>query len=216
MKKYPTFFKENGCSLVSNAFEKQVINFSISVNAGERHRQRLRILELPGGVEIVDARKPENGDAYPVLGARLNAVDGQLSAKAYRQDLEMSFAGLYSKGKRRTPLISFICDNAPTTDVTRIKPIAEEKNVPFGIGVITALVGTSGYMTYAQIKEMEPVGCEIMAHSHQHRDSSTLTPEELDEDVKINLSLLRQNGFNPSGFIYPYNEYRNWTNRNCS
>src|SRR5690606_35136020 len=29
--------------------------------------------------------------------------------------------------------------------------------------------------------------------------------------VMTNLSLLRQNGFNPTGFIYPLNEYRDWT-----
>lgn len=79
------------------------------------------------------------------------------------------------------------------------------KKIPFGIGVITSRVASGSYLSYDEIRDLEKAGCEIMSHSHLHSNLMELTKHEIDVDISTSLSLLRQNGFNPTSFIYPYN-----------
>lgn len=141
-------------------------------------------------------------DAGPV-----NELDRRISEQLRETNdyTDSSYSNLNSGKKGIKPLMTFICDDATIADVSKIKPIAEEKNVPFGIGVITSRVGTGNYANWEQIQELKDAGCEIMSHSHNHDNLTELTEDEMAEDLSTSLKILRQNGHNPTGFIYPYN-----------
>src|SRR5690625_2971783 len=93
----------------------------------------------------------------------------------------------------------------------------QDKNIPIGIGVITKYVGgerdSGPVMTWDDLKLMQKNGAEIMSHTHEHRNSTELTPEELDEDLRKSRQALIENGFIVDGLIYPYNANNSGTNK---
>lgn len=112
--------------------------------------------------------------------------------------------------KEKRVIVSFIADDAPKNDLTKLLPIMQSKNIPVGIGVITDLVGKTDsgmgeMMTWDDIKLMERNGAEIMGHTHMHRNSAELTPVEFEADLIMNKKILAQRGYLADGLIYPYN-----------
>ena len=149
--------------------------------------------------EIIAARGGKT-----TLGQRLDETNTQLAQAINYTEMAFSTMGTRKKGKR--PIVSFIFDDGAIKDYTDMKPIVENKNIPVGLGIVTSWAGSGpNYMNWEQIAEMEAIGCEIMAHSHKHRDSATLSESVLEEDVSTNLNILREKGYNPTGFIYPFN-----------
>src|SRR5690625_1887539 len=91
--------------------------------------------------ETIAARtNTKESKTYENLGKRLDEEYGKVTAQLAQTDNEMestySIISTRKKGKR--PLIVFTVDDATKSDLTKIKPIALEKNIPFGIGVITS------------------------------------------------------------------------------
>src|SRR5690625_4787768 len=136
----------------------------------------------PDGISYVYRYDGEKWEKIQAIDVTLvNEVDNRLSAqlagKTKMIDHSYSTLGQRRKGKR--PIFSFISDDAPIQDYTILKPIIEEKNIPVGIAVITSTINTSGNLSWQQLKELESLGCEVMSHTHQHRDSRTLSEEVL-------------------------------------
>jgi len=160
--------------------------------------------------ETIAARtNTKESKTYENLGKRLDEEYGKVTAQLVQKTklIDQSYSILEQRRKGKRPIFSFISDDAPIQDYTILKPIIEEKNIPVGIAVITSTINTSGNLSWQQLKELESLGCEVMSHTHQHRDSRTLSEEVLDEDVSTSLRVLRQNGFDPLGFVYPFNSH---------
>ncbi|MEW4328238.1 polysaccharide deacetylase family protein [Rossellomorea marisflavi] len=163
--------------------------------------------------EVVQARGGE-----PLLYERLNKADERQSESL--KYFTTNFNYLNDAKKEKKCIVSFIADDAPKSDLLKLLPVMAEKKVPVGIGVITSRVGSSyqlnenttiEYMTWEEIKRMELNGAEIMAHSHLHRPSTTLTEKELYEDMKMCKSILNSKGYIADGFIYPNNASSDFT-----
>lgn len=152
--------------------------------------------------EVVQARGTHN-----TVGERLNSIDQDLEQTYDFADVATGM--LYTRKHERKPIVSFIADDGTITDYTKLKPVVEDKNVPLGIGIVTTWMDTSNYMTTAQIKEMESLGCEIMSHSHTHPNFATLSADEQHYEFAISKQILREKGFNPRCFVYPYNSTNN-------
>ena len=151
------------------------------------------------------------------LGQRLDETDEHLAQNMKYATTNFNY--LNDAKKQRKPIVSFIADDAPKSDLTKLLPIIQEKNVPLGIGVITSRVGKDfdfdgtiiPHMDWEDIKLMSDNGVEIMAHTHEHRDSTTLTDEILYEDIATNKRILNEHGYLADGFIYPYNSFNSRT-----
>ena len=88
-------------------------------------------------------------------------------------------------------------------------PYLKKNKIPFILFVSTEPIGKNGYMTWKQIKEIEKYSFAIIGHhSHTHDYLIDKTNEEFISDIEIaNNLFLKELGYIPSLFSYPFGEY---------
>lgn len=108
----------------------------------------------------------------------------------------------FSRGEMPTvkPLVTFIDDDGSSLFKTTVKPIIEEKNVPFVLAIPTSISG----LTVEELKYLqEEDGCEIVSHTHTHATLATLTEAELETEFAATKNWLHENGFTDDVLVYP-------------
>ena len=100
-------------------------------------------------------------------------------------------------------------DDAFESFYTDAWPYLRENKIPFILFVSTEPVGKKGYMTWEQIKEVESKEFTYIGHhSHSHKYLIDVSNEEFIFDIeKANNIFLRELGYIPSLFSYPFGEY---------
>ena len=100
-------------------------------------------------------------------------------------------------------------DDAFESFYTEAWPYLKENRIPFILFVSTQPVGKKGYMTWEQIKEVESKDFAFIGHhSHTHEYLIDLGNEEFILDIETaNKIFLREIGYIPSLFSYPFGEY---------
>jgi len=88
-------------------------------------------------------------------------------------------------------------------------PYLRENKIPFILFVSTEPVGKKGYMTWKQIKEVENYNFTFIGHhSHTHEYLIDVSNEEFIKDIETaNNIFLKELGYIPSLFSYPFGEY---------
>ena len=88
-------------------------------------------------------------------------------------------------------------------------PVLKEKKIPFILFVNTREVGTFNYMTWDQIKEINSEKFAFIGHhSHTHSYLIDKTNDQFISDIeKANGIFLKELGYIPSLFSYPFGEY---------
>ena len=88
-------------------------------------------------------------------------------------------------------------------------PILKEKKIPFILFVSTREVGSSNYMTWSQIEELDKEDfVEIGNHSHTHEYLVDENYEFIKNDIEKSMSIFKQKlGKNSKFFSYPFGEY---------
>ncbi len=88
-------------------------------------------------------------------------------------------------------------------------PYLRKNKIPFILFVSTEPVGKKGYMSWSQIKEIEKMNfATIGHHSHSHEYLIDVTNENFIKDIeKANKIFLKQIGYVPKLFSYPFGEY---------
>ena len=102
-------------------------------------------------------------------------------------------------------------------------PILKKLNIPATIFIVTATVGATAesgrvgtsHFTWEQAKEMQQSGIiDIHSHSHTHRDMTSLSPAQLQEELRLSRYLIEKNlGKNCYVFSYPFGKYNETTSR---
>lgn len=115
----------------------------------------------------------------------------------------------YKNGEIAIPkhscLIDF--DDGYEQNYTVALEIIKKYNIPVNIYVIDNCIGTPGYMTWEQIKEMDKTGLvTINTHGKEHYDFSQKNTEEAVEDVKYAHNEIEKNLEKQQikVFTYPY------------
>ena len=100
-------------------------------------------------------------------------------------------------------------DDAFSSFYTEAWPYLKENKIPFILFVSTEPVGKKGYMNWEQIREVESNDfANIGHHSHTHKYLIDMSNEEFILDIeKANKIFLRELGYIPSLFSYPFGEY---------
>ena len=99
-------------------------------------------------------------------------------------------------------------------------PFIKKNKIPFILFVSTEPVGKNGYMTWEQIKEIEKENfAAIGHHSHSHEYLINKSNSEFILDIeKANELFLKNIGYIPNVFSYPFGEYsefmRNYISKN--
>jgi len=90
-------------------------------------------------------------------------------------------------------------------------PFLKKEKIPFILFVSTEAVGKNGYMTWAQIKEVEKESfAHIGNHSHTHDYLVDLKNEDFINDIYTASKIFNDKlGYNPIFFSYPFGEYNN-------
>ena len=88
-------------------------------------------------------------------------------------------------------------------------PYFKKYKIPFILFVSTQPVGKKGYMTWSQIREIEKEDFTLIGHhSHSHDYLIDTTHDEFINDIQIaNSIFLRELGYIPNLFSYPFGEY---------
>lgn len=112
----------------------------------------------------------------------------------------------------RTGLVTFITDDGRIEDYTLFKPIFAK----YGIGCTTAVctdkvgktVNGQQFTSLEQYRELQDVyGWEICSHA-RHSDLTSLSDDELDNELRGSMQWLKDNNFNGYDILmYPYGKY---------
>ena len=90
-------------------------------------------------------------------------------------------------------------------------PILKKEKIPFIIFVNTESVGSSGYMSWEQLKEISDFDfVHIGNHSHSHGYLVDKKDDEIEKDIKISMQLFEEKLKHKTKFFaYPFGEYKN-------
>ena len=112
------------------------------------------------------------------------------------------------------PVVTIIVDDGNTEFLTLVKPIFDEYNIKASIGVIPEKVGTVGYMTLEQLKELQSKGYSILSHSFSHSeniykpavvDKKPISDDVILEDYRKCYEYMVNNNFNGADtIVYPW------------
>ena len=119
-----------------------------------------------------------------------------------------NFANQFSIPKEKKEILITI-DDAFMSFYTEAWPYLKENKIPFILFVSTEPVGKRGYMTWDQIKEVESEDFAYIGHhSHTHEYLIDVSNEEFILDIeKANKIFLKELGYIPELFSYPFGEY---------
>jgi putative intracellular protease/amidase len=101
-------------------------------------------------------------------------------------------------------VITFIDDDAQTEFTTTWQPVLEATGAKISLAVMSGKVGTAGYMTLQQLKDLHTAGHEMLSHTVNGQETSLITPENAETEYATSKQWLIDNGF--SGYdtlVYP-------------
>ena len=90
-------------------------------------------------------------------------------------------------------------------------PILKEKKIPFIIFINTETVGSNGYMSWSQIKEISQFNfVHIGNHSHSHAYLVDKNDKEIKKDLQTSIKIFKEKlNHETNFFAYPFGEYKN-------
>jgi len=114
--------------------------------------------------------------------------------------------------KKNEKKILITIDDAFTSFYEVAWPYLKQQKIPFILFVSTEAVGKHGYMSWSQIKELEKEPTvHIGNHSHSHNYLVDLKDDDFINDISVaNKTFIRNLGYNPIFFSYPFGEYSNF------
>ena len=155
--------------------------------------------------ETVDARLGADGTEYAVLKERLDAEKEETATQlAQNTHQTASVSASVRQGYYDGALVSFAFDDGRLTDYTKFKPIFESEGVPGCCCLETGHVGTDGYMTWEQAKELKSLGWTVASHTHTHIDVDIATETDIEYEYRESSRLLKEHGLDHDIIVYPY------------
>ncbi|WP_203785465.1 polysaccharide deacetylase family protein [Paractinoplanes rishiriensis] len=104
--------------------------------------------------------------------------------------------------------VTFTFDDAVTDQLTG-QELLEQHGMVGTFYVNSSFVGQSGYMTRAQLDELETNGHEIGGHTVSHQDLTTLVSAEQNRQICADRNQLLSWGYSATSFAYPFANFDN-------
>ena len=123
--------------------------------------------------------------------------------------LEYILDTIVNDGQLPANTIGISVDDADKSFFNIAWPKFKENNIPVTLFVSTSTIvnNNKNYMNWDQIRQLKDEGVAIGAHSHTHNHLTQLSSDEIiDEIESSNKIYLKELGFIPSLFAYPYGE----------
>jgi len=152
-----------------------------------------------------------NENKYPSTNIQMDVFKEQMEIiknSSYTFSNPKNFEENFSSPKKNKEILITI-DDAFLSFYLEAWPFLKQNKIPFILFVSTEPVGKNGYMTWEQIKE---VGAEEFAvighHSHSHGYLIDKDNNFFISDIeKANEKFLKNLGYIPNLFSYPFGEY---------
>ncbi|MBP2627915.1 MAG: polysaccharide deacetylase [Firmicutes bacterium] len=167
-------------------------------------------LVWPGpGVPILAYHQiSEADDIYSVTAAQFEEQMSYLQDKGYTAiSLEQLY--YYYNGKISLPdkpiIITF--DDGYEDNLLAALPIMEKYNMRSTVFVVSGLVGTSEYLSWQQIAEMQVRHTEIGSHTVSHISLGDTSPDQQRREVIDSKAILEQHVGSVKFFAYPFGQF---------
>ena len=104
--------------------------------------------------------------------------------------------------------ILIVNDDANVGIYNNAYPVMVDESLVGTVYVVTDLVGTAGYMTWANLQTMQAAGHDIQCHSKTHTNETTLTETQLKNELDAVTSAFTTNSLPaPVHHAYPFGAY---------
>ena len=102
------------------------------------------------------------------------------------------------------PMITLTLDDGAADQYTNLYPVFKKYGITGTLFVVTNWVGSSGHMNWEQIEDFYSIGWEIGSHTKSHPNLTTLTDEQLLDEVAGSKDIIAENiGVEPTSLAYP-------------
>lgn len=147
--------------------------------------------------------------AYSVPAEAFSAQLDYLQEQGYTTISMLDFMKA-KKGKAELPekpiILTF--DDGYEDNYTTMLPILEAHGMKATVYMVTNEIGKKGYLTWSQLRDMQDRGIEIGSHTANHLPLTTLSPEQVEDELKLSKLLLEWNGIRTVfAFSYPNGAY---------
>tara|TARA_A100001015_G_scaffold78121_1_gene86718 strand:- start:1138 stop:2199 length:1062 start_codon:yes stop_codon:yes gene_type:complete len=163
-----------------------------------------------------------NESKYPSTNIQMDIFKQQIEIiedSNYKFNNPSEFEKMFSTPKIKKEILITI-DDAFLSFYQEAWPFLKKNKIPFILFVSTEPVGKRGYMTWNQIREVESEDFAFIGHhSHTHDYLINETSDQFISDIeKANKIFLKELGYIPNLFSYPFGEYskfmRNYISKN--
>ena len=163
-----------------------------------------------------------NESKYPSTNIQMDIFKQQIEIiedSNYKFNNPSEFEKMFSTPKIKKEILITI-DDAFLSFYQEAWPFLKKNKIPFILFVSTEPVGKRGYMTWSQIREVESEDFAFIGHhSHTHDYLINETNDQFISDIeKANKIFLKELGYIPNLFSYPFGEYskfmRNYISKN--
>jgi peptidoglycan/xylan/chitin deacetylase (PgdA/CDA1 family) len=163
-----------------------------------------------------------NESKYPSTNIQMDIFKQQIEIiedSNYKFNNPSEFEKMFSAPKIKKEILITI-DDAFLSFYQEAWPFLKKNKIPFILFVSTEPVGKKGYMSWNQIREVESEDFAFIGHhSHTHDYLINETNDQFISDIeKANKIFLKELGYIPNLFSYPFGEYskfmRNYVSEN--
>ena len=163
-----------------------------------------------------------NETKYPSTNIQMDIFKQQIEIiedSNYKFNNPSEFEKIFSTPKIKKEILITI-DDAFLSFYQEAWPFLKKNKIPFILFVSTEPVGKKGYMSWNQIREVESEDFAFIGHhSHTHDYLINETNDQFISDIeKANKIFLKELGYIPNLFSYPFGEYskfmRNYVSEN--
>ena len=109
----------------------------------------------------------------------------------------------HARATTPTAYVSFIIDDLPDTALDMYTNVFQPQGEVANVAVITSLVATGNYLTYAELTTLEGYGWEILSHTISHPNLTAETSTDLVTELADSKTILEAQGFTVNNLAYP-------------
>lgn len=151
----------------------------------------------------------ESNEIYSVTSKQFEEQMDYLASNGYTAISLVELFDVY-EGKAKLPnkpiIITF--DDGYEDNLLAAVPIMEKYHMRGTVFVASGLVGTTEYLSWQQILELQARNTEIGSHTMSHLGLSSLTPEQQRREIVDSKAMLEQHiGRSVQFLAYPYGEF---------
>ena len=163
-----------------------------------------------------------NESKYPSTNIQMDIFKQQIEIikdSNYKFNNPGEFEKMFNSPKIKKEILITI-DDAFLSFYQEAWPFLKKNKIPFILFVSTEPVGKKGYMSWSQIREVQSEDFAFIGHhSHSHDYLINETNDQFISDIeKANKIFLKELGYIPNLFSYPFGEYskfmRNYVSEN--